>query len=284
MTIGKRLATLMLTALTALAATAQTETGSTTTEPLRQELPDSLGGFRHPETQAWRQAAREELRLSAPPLTSLGRGLPHGEASGATMGKGPGEALGVPAYQPVASVSLWRGATLGARGYQQAMPGLTDVATSSLVFQQDLGRLHLTAAGMANKYWMPGKSSLYTQFGFGGTVAYDLSPTLTLHAFGYYYATNPPTNAAMSPYMNTTSFGGYMDIRLNDDLGVYTGVKRYVNPMTHAWDTEPIVTPYIKLGKKSRLEFPIGNLLKTAVWGDRDNPLRWQPRPMPPRR
>ena len=53
------------------------------------------------------------------------------------------------------------------------------------------------------------------------------------------------------------------------------------NPMSGRWTTEPIVTPYFRIGKKMRLELPVGGLLKAAIWGDRDNPLRFQPRPMP---
>lgn len=48
---------------------------------------------------------------------------------------------------------------------------------------------------------------------------------------------------------------------------------------TGRWTTEPIVTPYVKLGK-SKMEFPIGNILKTLIWGDRDNPMRFRP-PVP---
>ena len=124
------------------------------------------------------------------------------------------------------------------------------------------------------------QSTLYTQYGFGGTIGYDLSDAVSLHAFGYYYAHNPLVGPAFSPYVNTTSYGGYADIRFSDRFGSNIGVRRYINPMSGRWTTEPIVTPYIKV-KKLRIEFPVGSLLKTLIWGDRDNPLRFQPRPMP---
>ena len=125
------------------------------------------------------------------------------------------------------------------------------------------------------------QSRLITQYGFGGTIGYDVSRTVSLHAFGYYYASNPIVAPAFSPFMNTTTYGGYADIRINDRFGSNVGVRRYVNPMSGRWTTEPIVTPYFRIGKRMKLELPIGNLLKTAIWGDRDNPLRFQPRPMP---
>ena len=105
----------------------------------------------------------------------------------------------------------------------------------------------------------------------------NLSPMIP---FGYYYAHNPLVGPAFSPYVSTTSYGGYADIRFSDRFGSNIGVRRYINPMSGRWTTEPIVTPYIKV-KKLRIEFPVGSLLKTLIWGDRDNPLRFQPRPMP---
>ena len=186
-------------------------------------------------------------------------------------------------YAPMGgkSFNLWRGGALGVNTATAQMPGLMDFQTGSLTLHQDFGRLHLTASATANKYWMPMQSQLITQYGFGGTASYDVSRTVSLHAFGYYYASNPIVAPAFSPYVNTTTYGGYADIRFNDRFGSNVGVRRYVNPMSGRWTTEPIVTPYFRIGKRMKLELPIGNLLKTAIWGDQANPLRFQPRPMP---
>ena len=173
----------------------------------------------------------------------------------------------------VNSFNLWRRGHLSISGATNQMPGLMDFQTSSLSLHQDFGRFQLSA-------WMPMQSTLYTQYGFGGTIGYDLSDAVSLHAFGYYYAHNPLVGPAFSPYVSTTSYGGYADIRFSDRFGSNIGVRRYINPMSGRWTTEPIVTPYIKV-KKLRIEFPVGSLLKTLIWGDRDNPLRFQPRPMP---
>jgi len=185
-------------------------------------------------------------------------------------------------YAPmgVKSFNLWRGGHLGIYGVTNQMPGLMDFQTGSLTLHQDFGRLQLSASATANKYWMPMQSTLYTQYGFGGSAAYTISEAVTLHAYGQYYTNNPIVGPAFSPYVSTTTYGGYADVRINDYLGSNVGVRRYINPMSGRWTTEPIVTPYIKV-KKSRIEFPVGSLLKTLIWGDRDNPLRFQPRPMP---
>lgn len=125
------------------------------------------------------------------------------------------------------------------------------------------------------------QGSLTTQYGIGGNIGFDVSDHLSLHAFGYYYSTSPIVGPALSPYVNTTNYGGYADIRFSDRAGSNIGIRRYLNPMSGRWTTEPIVTPYFRIGKKMRLELPVGGLLKAAVWGDRDNPLRFQPRPRP---
>jgi hypothetical protein len=97
---------------------------------------------------------------------------------------------------------------------------------------------------------------------------------IVFHAFGQYYATNPILGPAYYPYVNTTNYGGYADIRFSSVFGTKLGVQRFQNPMTGQWTTEPIVNPYIKIGN-SKLELPIGSLLKSFVWGDRDNPLHF---------
>ena len=174
---------------------------------------------------------------------------------------------------------LWRGASLGAYGTTSHMPGMMTMETGSLALHQELGRWHFSAMGIANKYWMPWQYRIATQYGFGGTIGYDLSESVTLHAFGYYYANQMHVGPAMSPYVNNNNYGGYADIRLNKTFGAKVGVNRYVNPMNGKWITEPLVNPYIKIGD-SKIELPLGGLLQKLVWGDRDNPMNFRPHPM----
>ena len=66
-------------------------------------------------------------------------------------------------------------------------------------------------------------------------------------------------------------------------FGSNIGVRRYINPMSGQWTTSPIVTPYFRVGKRNKvvIGLPLGELLKAAVWGDRDNPMRFRPQPQP---
>ena len=179
---------------------------------------------------------------------------------------------------------LWNGANVTVGGLTYQMPGLMDVATGAVSLHQDFGRLHFATSAIANKYWMPMQSQLYTQYSFGGTIGYELTDAVSLHAFGYYYANNLLVGPAISPYVSTTSFGGYANIRFSENFGSEVGVRRYVNPLSGRWTTSPIVTPYFRVGKRHKLEIglPLGELLKAAIWGDNENPMRYRPLPPQP--
>lgn len=176
-----------------------------------------------------------------------------------------------------AGIPLWKGAYVGFYGMTDQKPGLMTTEMGSMALHQDLGRWQITATAMANKYWMPWQRSLYTQYGVGGNVAYLLSKAVSLHAFGYYYGNQMQVGAAMSPYMNTSTYGGYADFRFSNVFGADVGVRRYVDPMTGRWETSPIISPYINIGG-GKLQFPLGDILKSVVWGseERHRQQRWK--------
>ena len=172
---------------------------------------------------------------------------------------------------------LWKGAYIGFAGMTDQKPGLMTTETGSVSLYQNLGRWQFTASALANKYWMPWQRTLSTQYGVGGTVAYMLSDAVSLHAFGYYYANQLQVGPAMTPYMNSTTYGGYANIRFSSLFGTNLGARRYVDPMTGQWTTVPIINPYINIGG-GRLEIPLGDLLKTLVWdrNDRSRQRAWE--------
>lgn len=173
---------------------------------------------------------------------------------------------------------LWRGANLAFYGSVNQMPGLMGVESGSMTYHQSLGEWQISVSANANKYWMPMQKQLVTQYGIGGTLGYQLSNDISLHAYGYYYNTNPLVGPAFNPYVTTSSFGGYANIRFNDRFSTNVGVNRYINPMTGRWTTSPIITPSFRVGK-TRIELPVGELLKAAFGGDRDNPMQYREPP-----
>ena len=181
--------------------------------------------------------------------------------------------------QGSAGFHLWDGAYLGFSGMTDQKVGLMTTEMGAVSLYQRLGRWQFTTSATANKYYMPWQRTLSTQYGIGGTVAYMLSNTVSLHAFGYYYGNQMQVGPAMSPYMNTSTYGGYADIRFSRLFGANLGARRYVDPVTGQWTTSPIINPYINIGG-GKLELPIGDLLKNLVWdrNDRSRQRSWNDR------
>ena len=182
--------------------------------------------------------------------------------------------------------SPWQGSAVIASGGANSMPGLLDRESGALTFYQDLGRWSFSASAMADKYRFVGMGFLQTRYGVGGTVSYQVSDFLSLHAFGYHYANSSMISPMVNPFLATSTYGGYADIRIHKNFGVDTGVRRYLNPMTGQWVTDPIVSPYIKFNNGQKFGFDFGHLLKGLIWGHKDEmmprgPVRMGP---PPRR
>jgi len=171
---------------------------------------------------------------------------------------------------------LWTGAFLGFSGKGFQLLGLMNNVASSISLYQNIDRWHLVVSAQFNKYWTPWQNELKTQFGYGVMVGYNLNTIVSLHTFGYYYANNMHVDPAISPYVNNTNYGVYADICLTKNLGANLGVCRYINPINSKWTTDPIINPYVKIGD-SRLEIPLGSLLKTVVFGSGDFPIRSRP-------
>lgn len=178
----------------------------------------------------------------------------------------------------------WRSAYVIVSGGADSMPGLLDRESGALTFQQNLGRWSFSASALADKYRFVGMSFLQTNYGVGGTVNYWVSNALTLHAFGYYYPGASMITPAVNPYLSTTNYGGFADFHINKNIGVDAGVRRYMNPMTGQWETDPIISPYFKLNGHQKIGFDLGPILKQIFFGKPDRamlrgPVRMGPPP-----
>jgi len=178
----------------------------------------------------------------------------------------------------------WRGAFVGVSGWADSMPGLLDRESGALTLYQNLGRWSFSASALADKYRYVGMGYLETRYGVGGTVGYLLGNAVSLHAFGYYYGKPITAGPAVAPYLSTTTYGGYADIKFSKYWGTDLGVQRYLNPMTGKWVTDPIVRPYYKINGKQKIGIDIGHLLRGFIWGNQDDmmprgPVRMVPTP-----
>ena len=169
----------------------------------------------------------------------------------------------------------WRGSAVVVSGGADSMPGLLDRESGALTLYQNAGRWNFSASALVDKYRFVGMGFLQTRLGVGGTVSYTVSDALSLHAFGYYYGNSSMISPAVNPYLATTNYGGYADIRLHKNFGVDAGVRRYLNPMTGQWVTDPIVN-----GQKFGFDF--GHILKGIIWGNQDQMMPRGPVRMPP--
>ena len=176
----------------------------------------------------------------------------------------------------------WRGSAVVVTGGADSMPGLLDRESGALTLYQNLGRWDFSASALADKYRFVGMGFLQTRYGVGGTVGYTVNDALSLHAFGYYYGNSSLISPAVNPYLATTTYGGYADIRLHKNFGVDAGVRRYLNPMTGRWVTDPIVSPYVKFNNGQKFGFDFGNILKGIIWGNEDKMMPRGPVRMPP--
>ncbi len=142
----------------------------------------------------------------------------------------------MPALKPY---QLWDGTSVIVYGSNYLMLGLMDFQTSSLSLHQDFGRLQLSASATANKYWMPMQSTLYTQYGFGGTIGYDLSDAVSLHAFGYYYAHNPLSalhlTEAMPTFASATALARILVYVATSIPCRASGLPHPLSPHTSVW-------------------------------------------------
>ena len=165
-----------------------------------------------------------------------------------------------------ASLFNWERGGVVASGGTRAFPGLMQIDSGALGVYQSVGNLSFYAGGMVNKYGY--FNGLHTQYGLSGNVTYQFSPRLSATVFGDYYFGQPPRMSngmpmppAMIGYYGRSTFGGYIDYRINERWGVQTGVQTVQQVGTNRHEVEPIVTPYYRVSKKVAIGLPVGQIL-----------------------
>lgn len=135
----------------------------------------------------------------------------------------------------------------------------TNGAGFSLGYQN--AGLTVRAGLVANRYET---RNVTTQFGVNGFLEYNISPQWSVALFGSIYNNNPYFSMATYPFVETSSYGGWIRYQ-GERWGMKLGTRRYYDAFQHQWKMEPIVTPSVKLGKKFVLELPVGPLVQKSV-------------------
>lgn len=161
-----------------------------------------------------------------------------------------------------------KGKVLGGDGFwvyattsERAYINMLGVRSASLALGWQSGGLSVEARLIANRYAEMGVTN---QFGVSGQLEYRLSPHWSVGAWGAYYGNNPYFSMAAFPFVETSSYGGW--VKYSDGrFGLKLGAQRYYDPFQRQWKTDPIVTPSFKIGRKFVMELPVGPLVRESL-------------------
>lgn len=163
----------------------------------------------------------------------------------------------------------WSNGSITAIGAEMDLPGLMYIDNGAIGVYQNYENISLYLGVEANKYGF--YQGIHTQYGLTGNISYHFSPHLSFTAYGTYYFGAPPIingGLPMSPgmmgYYQRSTFGGYMNYRINDKFGILVGGQAVQHTRTNKYQFEPVVTPYFKVGKVI-IGLPVGQILNGFI-------------------
>lgn len=163
----------------------------------------------------------------------------------------------------------WSNGSITAIGAEMDMPGLMHIDNGAIRIFQNHDNISLYLGVEANKYGF--YQGIHTQYGMTGNLSYYLSPHISFTAYGTYYSGAPPImngGMPMSPgmvgYYQRSTFGGYLNYRINDKSGILVGGQAVQQTGTQKYQFEPVVTPYFKVGKVT-IGLPVGQILNGII-------------------
>ncbi len=163
-------------------------------------------------------------------------------------------------YPGNATMLRWYNGALVAAGRTDVFPGLMNMESAILNFHQQLGRFTLTAYGSATKigYFR----GLSTQWGYGGSLSYQISDNVSVTGFGSYATRSRITQPAMLGFIDYPNFGGFVDYHFGEShWGVKAGAQSYYSLGSRHWDTQPILMPYYRTSSGVDLGIDVGGIL-----------------------
>ncbi len=157
------------------------------------------------------------------------------------------------------------GGWLVGNGGFNAMPGLGNIGSASLRWVQPLGENFTVSAGMVGTKYHFDRDA-WNDYGFTADASYSLNEHFALKAWGSYYMNQSFHSMGAMPYMGTSEFGGALDWRMNQYVGMQLGARRTYDPFTRRWYTMPVIAPTVYvLG--SPISIDLGGLFKS--WLDK---------------
>lgn len=171
----------------------------------------------------------------------------------------------MPVTPGVATIVSLPNLNVTAGGSAKSLPGLAGIESGKLSASALFGPLTLTAWAGAEKYGY--FRGLQTIYGFGGAVSYQISPRLSLTAYGSYYTSPSSHNGpdirlqpGLAGMMSMTTIGGYASYDLSEHWGVSVGAEATRSVFDRRWHAQPIVTPYYKINENVSIGANVGGI------------------------
>ena len=138
---------------------------------------------------------------------------------------------------------------------------LLDTRSVEFFLNYQNNNLSLHTGVVANQYETLG---VRTQFGISGALEYHFSPQWSVGVFGNIYNNTPYFSMAAFPFVETSSYGGWVKYD-QGRIALKLGARNYYDGFQRRWRMEPIVTPSVKIGNKFFIELPVGPLLENLL-------------------
>lgn len=178
-------------------------------------------------------------------------------------------------------IAHWEGGALYGMNGTEVIYGTGAVRNATAIAYQNIGNLRLTGSASFEKY------NFYRNIGNGFAAnliaEYTFNRNVGVTAFGNMH------NMGFGNGYTSYHYGGFFSFTTNNNKwGIDLGARRYYNPVTHQWSTDPIVMPYYKFNGQ-KLGVDIGGILKSIFIsvGENASPHTIKPTPewhpgMPP--
>lgn len=177
-------------------------------------------------------------------------------------------------------IASWGSGAIVGNTAMESMPGLMGRESGQIALVQNFGRFNIRAYGAAEKYGYYG--SLSRTVGFGGSVSYQASDKVSITLFGSYYSPLRAPQGAIAGYVSVPRFGGFIDYSFNEHWGMEVGAQSYRSSLNGHWHTQPIVTPYYRINKHTKIGMDVGGILYNLLYHSTDKHSRRHSNPTIP--